>query len=193
MKKKIHLSSSRMQVRSVSQDDADLLRAFEVANTEHFSFYVPIQEANAGSLEFWEQKVVGYLEEFIRGASIRFLLFDKKAVEGPVIGMCNFTQIFRGSFQACYLGYKIATLYEGKGLMYEALNETCSYMFKVENLHRIMANYIPSNQRSEKLLNRLGFQKEGYAKEYLFINGNWEDHILTSLTNRSWRQEKKSL
>jgi len=71
--------------------------------------------------------------------------------------------------------------------MYEALKEACGFMFKEQNLHRIMANYIPSNKRSEKLLNRLDFQNEGYAKEYLFINGVWEDHILTSLTNSSWK------
>ena len=46
-----------------------------------------------------------------------------------------------------------------------------------------MANYIPHNERSGRLLRRLGFMVEGYARDYLFINGAWRDHILTALTN----------
>ena len=57
------------------------------------------------------------------------------------------------------------------------------YMFEEENLHRIMPNYVPSNKRSEKLLTKLGFVREGLAKDYLFINGKWENHILTALVN----------
>jgi ribosomal-protein-alanine N-acetyltransferase len=45
-----------------------------------------------------------------------------------------------------------------------------------------MANYMPINTRSAKLLNRLGFKIEGYAEKYLLINGQWEDHILTALS-----------
>ena len=46
-------------------------------------------------------------------------------------------------------------------------------MFGPQNLHRIMANYMPSNARSGSLLRRLGFREEGLAKDYLRINGRW--------------------
>jgi ribosomal-protein-alanine N-acetyltransferase len=46
-----------------------------------------------------------------------------------------------------------------------------------------MANYMPANERSGKLLSRLGFEREGLAKRYLYINGRWEDHVLTALLN----------
>ena len=58
-----------------------------------------------------------------------------------------------------------------------------SYAFDELGLNRVMANYMPSNLRSEALLNRLGFVREGVAKKYLKINGVWEDHVLTSLLN----------
>ncbi len=57
------------------------------------------------------------------------------------------------------------------------------YAFEDLRLHRIMANYVPHNQRSAHLLRRLGFVQEGYAKEYLKIAGRWQDHVLTALTN----------
>ena len=53
-------------------------------------------------------------------------------------------------------------------------------------MHRIMANYMPHNQRSGNLLKKLGFVVEGYARDYLLINGKWEDHILTSLNNDNY-------
>jgi ribosomal-protein-alanine N-acetyltransferase len=46
-----------------------------------------------------------------------------------------------------------------------------------------MANHMSDNARSGKLLESLGFQREGLAKDYLYKNGNWEDHVLTSLIN----------
>ena len=65
--------------------------------------------------------------------------------------------------------------------MSEAVKRAIQYMFEEQKIHRIMANYMPSNERSAQLLHKLGFTIEGLAKEYLLINGQWEDHVLTSL------------
>lgn len=70
--------------------------------------------------------------------------------------------------------------------MQEALEPTLRYMQRQQGMHRIMANYMPHNQRSGQLLARLGFEKEGYAKDYLMINGRWRDHVLTALTTPDW-------
>ena len=67
------------------------------------------------------------------------------------------------------------------------LEKAISYVFNVKNIHRIMANYLPENKASAKVLNKLGFIVEGRAKNYLRINGIWRDHILTSLTNNNWQ------
>jgi ribosomal-protein-alanine N-acetyltransferase len=56
------------------------------------------------------------------------------------------------------------------------------------NLHRVMANYLPENERSARLLARLGFCIEGQANAYLQIAGAWRDHILTSLVNAQWHE-----
>ncbi|MEZ1649930.1 ribosomal protein S5-alanine N-acetyltransferase, partial [Enterobacter hormaechei] len=94
--------------------------------------------------------------------------------------------VVRGSFHACYLGYSIGQKWQGQGLMYEALTVAIRYMQRTQHIHRIMANYMPHNQRSGNLLARLGFEKEGYAKDYLLIDGEWRDHVLTALTTRDW-------
>ncbi len=68
-----------------------------------------------------------WVVEFQEGRSIRFLLISKEASNDEVIGICYFTQIFRGPFQACYLGY-ISLSYEGKGLMSEALEKAILFL-----------------------------------------------------------------
>ncbi len=70
--------------------------------------------------------------------------------------------------------------------MTEGLRAAIEFVFKKLNFHRVMANHLPENTRSEALLKRLGFEREGYAREYLFLNGAWRDHVLNSLVNPNW-------
>lgn len=67
--------------------------------------------------------------------------------------------------------------------MFEALQVAIKYMLSEVGLHRIMANHMPHNERSAKLLKRLGFEVEGLARSYLKINGVWQDHVLTARIN----------
>ena len=92
----------------------------------------------------------------------------------------------RGAFHACHLGYQIGREHQGRGLMSEALRAGNAFMFESLRLHRIMANFRPENERSRRLARRLGFVEEGLARNYLFIDGAWRDHILTSLTNPAY-------
>ncbi len=67
--------------------------------------------------------------------------------------------------------------------MNKTLQITNRYCFEQLGLHRIMANHLPRNVRSERLLASLGFEREGYARAYLKIAGVWEDPILRTLIN----------
>ena len=84
-------------------------------------------------------------------------------------------------------GRALAERAQGNGYMHEALQATNAYVFKELNMHRVMANFMPHNTRSNAVLRRLGFTIEGYARDYLFVNGAWRDHVLTSLTNPDWK------
>lgn len=161
---------------------------------EDLEQFVQLHEHNREHWRKWEatinpapsnqEQLKRWIDDCKINKSARFLIFEKQSQQ--LIGFCNFTQIFHGAFHACYLGYKIDREFEGKGLMTEALQRAIQFIFEDLKLHRIMANYMPSNERSARLLNRLGFKKEGYAPNYLFINHKWEDHILTALTNEKW-------
>ncbi len=185
MKNKPHilLKTPRLVLRLPHESDSVEFQAFDERNTDHLSSW---RSGNQEQKKDYKAQLIQWEQEFKEDKSIRFLLFLQENPEGALIGFCNFSQIFRGPFQACYLGYHIDAAFQGKGLMSEALTKALEYMFQIQNLHRIMANYMPSNERSARLLHKLGFVVEGRAKKYLLINGQWEDHILTSLTNENW-------
>ena len=94
--------------------------------------------------------------------------------------MAALTNISRGVFQACNLGYSIGARFEGQGYMTEMIAAVVDYALSTLGLHRVMANYMPENERSGVLLERLGFEREGLARRYLKIAGAWRDHILTA-------------
>jgi ribosomal-protein-alanine N-acetyltransferase len=124
-------------------------------------------------------------DEFEAGLSVRLYIFEP-GFGAHVLGLVSFSNIVRGPFQSCFLGYALAERQQGRGLMTGALRVGIDYMFGEMNLHRISANYVPQNTRSAAVLKRLGFAVEGYARDYLMIDGRWQDHILTSLLNPAW-------
>lgn len=80
--------------------------------------------------------------------SYSFAIFAREAgLAGEILGWINLSNIVRGSFRACYLGYSLAASVQGKGLMTEGLRTIIPYAFNELHLHRIMTNYMPHNTR----------------------------------------------
>lgn len=181
-----HLVTERVIVRLAGLDDVPQIVRYFQENREHLAPSRPLVGEEFYTQGFWAAQVRANLAEFREDRSLRLFIFDR-ADEGRVIGNANFTQFFRGPAQYCVLGYGLAGDREGRGLMREALEAAIGYVFRELNLHRIMANYVPRNERSGRLLRRLGFTVEGFARDYLLLNGRWEDHLLTSLHNPDWR------
>jgi len=150
----------------------------------------PIRPKTFYTEAHWKKQIPRVRRMFRRDVMVQFML-SLKEEPSRIIGIITFSQIARGSFQACYLGYAIDRKEEGKGLMTEAVRLGGDYMFREKCLHLIMANYMPRNAKSARVLEKLGFRIDGLTKEYLLINGRWEDHVLTSLVNPNWRAGMK--
>ncbi len=158
---------------------------FVTRNREHLKPWSPPEPSNLYTLAHWQEAVMKYALALDNGSAVRFWLCPRDQ-PGRVIGSIGFSQISRGPFCSCVLGYQIDHEHEGQGLMSEALRASMQYMFAEQRLHRIAANYRPENTRSGRLLARLGFRIEGFARDYLYIDGAWRDHILTSVTNSAF-------
>jgi ribosomal-protein-alanine N-acetyltransferase len=118
-------------------------------------------------------------EEIAGDESFAFLIFDSTSDE--LLGGLTLGGIRRGVAQAATLGYWMGAPYAGKGRMTRAVAAVVRFGFDSLRLHRIEAACIPDNAPSIALLERNGFEREGFARAYLKINDAWRDHILLAL------------
>ena len=128
------------------------------------------------SKDFFKRRLKRQERDWQNDRGKSFLVF--KASDVSLIGGININNIQRGAAQYATLGYWIDKDHEGQGYMSEALQITLKYCFTHLNLHRVHASCILRNERSKKLLLNNGFVEEGQAKNYLKIDGHWQDHIL---------------
>ncbi|WP_156430606.1 ribosomal protein S5-alanine N-acetyltransferase [Vibrio tritonius] len=175
------LTTARTRIEILNPEESHLLLNFYQQNREHLAPWEPIRASEYYTKEYWHNAVAGNQTHFEQSIGFHFVALT--AERDQVIGVANFTNVARGAFQACFLGYCISKPFEGQGYMTEILEATIDYLFTEQKLHRIMANYIPDNKGSERVLEKLGFEREGYAKRYLKIAGQWQDHILMSKIN----------
>lgn len=95
---------------------------------------------------------------------------------GGLVGVINASEIVRGNFRSCYLGYYAFTGQTGQGYMTEGMRQVIATLFREEKLHRVEANIQPENAPSKALVQRVGFRLEGLSPRYLKIGGRWRDH-----------------
>jgi ribosomal-protein-alanine N-acetyltransferase len=177
------IDTARLRIEVAAPRHAPLHPPFFARNRAHFAPWDPPRTPEIETVAYWQAQLEQAQAEFAEARSARFVVLERDAAEPRLIARTNFSQIFRGPFQSCVLGFQIDREFEGRGLMHEALAACIGYLFRDLNLHRIQAAFRPENVRSERLLARLGFERIGVAREYLFIDGAWRDHVLTALTN----------
>lgn len=183
----VHLETPRLVLTMPGPSEAGRMVDYFQRNHDHLAPWEPVRTREFYTEDFWRAQLEESRRELADDRSLRLVMFPKDDARWPAIGVINFTGIIRGAFHACLLGYSIDAQRQGQALMREALEAALRHAFDELRLHRIMANYQPTNLRSARLLRRLGFVTEGYAQSYLFIDGAWRDHVLTALTNTRWQ------
>jgi [ribosomal protein S5]-alanine N-acetyltransferase len=108
-----------------------------------------------------------------------YLIFNE--TDAQLVGGLNISNVRRGVAQAASLGYWIGLPQIGQGLMTDAVRATLRFAFGPLGLNRLEAACLPNNAASARVLKKVGFQREGRARRYLKINGEWQDHDLYAL------------
>lgn len=108
-------------------------------------------------------------------------LFLFREADGVLLGGLTLSNVRRGVAQACSLGYWMGQPYAGQGHMTAGVRAVLPFVFGTLRLRRIEAACLPTNMPSRRLLERVGFEREGYARRYLCIDGQWQDHLLYAL------------
>lgn len=160
---------------------AKAVAAFNVRNIEALretepirpdGYYTVLGQVQLLSLDKKDSK---YCKEF------RFWITEKGGKN--VIGTVCISNILFGSVKTCYLSYKIDSEKQKKGYATEAVGAVIRFAFEVLELHRIESYVMPRNNKSIRVMEKLGFMPEGISKRSLEVNGVWEDHIRFSLLN----------
>ena len=127
----------------------------------------------------FRRRIRRYQREIRSGSGYPFLIFSP---DGEILfGGLTLAHIQRGVTQSAVLGYWMGQPYAGKGLMTDAVRAVVGFAFDTLHLNRVEAACLPHNAASIRLLEKVGFTREGYARNYLCIEGRWQDHILFGL------------
>jgi len=154
-------------------------RAWAQVRAESHTFlkpWEPLWPADDLTKTGFRRRLRRYARERKEGRSLSFLLFGAERDE--ILGGLTISNIRRGVSQTATLGYWMGHQHAGKGHMSAAVAMILPFCFDVLNLHRIEAACLPTNSPSLRLLENAGFRREGYARNYLLINGSWQDHLL---------------
>jgi ribosomal-protein-alanine N-acetyltransferase len=159
---------------------SDLLD-YQIRNREFLEKLTPLRDEYFYTLDNQKSILQRNIEDYEKGTNYNFYIFHKN--DNLLIGHIGLSNIIKGVFQSCFLGYSLDKDYINKGYMTLAIKQTVDFAFNTLSLHRIEANVMPHNIASLKVLEKNNFNKEGLAKKYLKINGKWEDHIHMVLLN----------
>lgn len=173
----------RLKLTSLRAEHAQSLLDFVTRNKAHLAPWEPPKQDSFYTLEHWQHFIDAFLKVRAEGSTQRWALSLKADHHDSIIGTITLSQIFRGPFYSAMLGYSIDQAHEGRGLMHEALLAVISMAFDELGLHRLQAAYVLNNQRSASVLQRLGFEIIGTAKQYLYIHDAWRDHVITQRIN----------
>jgi ribosomal-protein-alanine N-acetyltransferase len=172
----------------LDQSGAKQLLAYEVRNREYFRQYSIARNDSYFTLANFICVCENQHKLYEQKRKLP-LVFVKKGTR-KIIATVNLNEIVLGVFRSCTVGYSVDAELNRMGIGKEAVSKVVEYAFEVLLLHRIEANIMPRNQASLALAASLGFCNEGLSKNYLYINGKWEDHVNMVLINDSLDMQK---
>jgi len=178
------VETDRLTLRILDATMAESVLAYYKINMAFLQPWEPLRNDGFYTYETQFTSLALDAQAMDRGEMLRYWIYLKDGAEP--IGSIALTNIIRGVFKSCFLGYKLSEKEGGKGYMTEAIEKIIEIAFQDLKLHRIEANIMPHNLKSRKAVEKLGFKEEGLSEKYLKINDKWEDHYRFALINQAF-------
>ncbi len=179
------LKGARVFLRPPQLADFEQWAALRAESRDFLQPWEPTWPADDLTPAAWRQRLRGYWREMREGTALPLLIFDRHTE--TLLGGLTLSNIRRGNAQTGTLGYWIGARHARRGYMTEAVQRLLDHAFEDMGLHRIEAACLPENEPSRRLLERCGFRREGHARGYLRINGEWRDHLLHAILAEDWQ------
>ncbi len=168
------IETGRLILREVKTEDAyDMLKYLSNKDVVKPMGLAPFQTVK----DVWDE-INWYKTIYEEGTGIRWGITLKNS--GKVIGSCGFLNMLSKHYRA-EVGYELSKDYWGKGIASEALEAVVKYGYRHFQLERIEALIEPTNLPSQKLVEKLGFRREGLLRHYEFTCGKFDDLYMYSI------------
>jgi ribosomal-protein-alanine N-acetyltransferase len=181
----VSLETPRLNLSTADKRMAKAISEFYLHNSDHLREWEDIKSEDYYTPYFQRRMIKQEQERMAQNTGMDFWIFLKSS--GKLIGKVSVFGIIGGNFSLCVIGYKLDVDHVGFGYMTEALGSVETFLFESLNFRRIEINIIPRNQKSLNVVKRLGYELECEVKEYIYINGKWEDHYRYVKVNKKWR------
>jgi [ribosomal protein S5]-alanine N-acetyltransferase len=172
----ITCKGARVILRSPRVDDLEQWRSLRKASRSFLEPWEPQWQDDEFLLSSYRRRINHYSKLVAEDLAYPFFIF--MADGATMLGGITLSNVRRGVAQMATLGYWIAEPHARQGHMTDALTVITGFAADELGLHRLEASCLPTNTASMRLLERAGFTREGFAKAYLRIAGQWEDHVL---------------
>jgi ribosomal-protein-alanine N-acetyltransferase len=163
-------------LRAPQMSDHAEWSALRAASRDFLTPWEPTWPTDDLSRTAFRRRVKRYAEDQRSDLAYPFFIFRRS--DNALVGGLTLANIRRGCAQAGSLGYWMGASFARQGYMTAAVNAVIPFAFATLRLHRVEAACIPGNGASIRLLEKTGFRREGFARQYLCINGIWQDHLL---------------
>ncbi len=174
------LDGERIVLRPLRMDDVDFLfREWSDPDVTRYMRDEPPLQTRADA-EGW----IRPLQDPASMPSVKWWGIELRA-EGRLIGTCGYFD-WNKAHRRAEIGYDLWKAYWGSGLMPDALRTLLRYGFAEMNLHRISATVHTENVRSQRVLEKLGFEREGILRDFYGQDGVFNDQVMFSLLRPDW-------
>ncbi|MEM7192073.1 MAG: GNAT family protein [Pseudomonadota bacterium] len=179
------LESECVTLRAPQMSDYPAWAELRSSSREFLVPWEPLWAPDELSRSSFRRRIRHYLRDMREDAGYAFFVYCVRS--GALVGGVTLCNIRRGVTQSCTLGYWVGAQHARQGFMTAAVRGIVPFVFNTLELHRLEAACLPTNTASVRLLERVGFQREGMARRYLRINGDWRDHVLYALLETDMR------
>jgi ribosomal-protein-alanine N-acetyltransferase len=170
------LSGDGVRLRTPKINDYAEWAALRARSRDFLQPWEPTWPADDLTRAAFRRRISSYARDLQAGAAYPFFVFRQE--DDALVAGLTLSNVRRGVAQTATLGYWCGEPYARRGYTLAGVRAVVDFAFGRAGLHRLEAACVPENAPSQALLEKAGFEPEGYARSYLKINGRWRDHLL---------------
>ena len=174
IERELHIKGRNISICALTPGDAQEVLDFHLRNRQYLRCFEPSRDEAFYTLDNQKRTLTESYKQFLNGSGVNFGIYK----DNKLIGKIRISNIVIGVFKNAFIGYSMDEKEQNRGYMKEAVNLVVTYAFEELELHRVEATTLINNEKSQRVLRNCGFKELGISEKYLYINGEWRDHMI---------------